>query len=88
MEWMEVATSFRWLEDCYPSPLLGWNPTGGHGSPEAGNQGPFRTGMCRGQGSCLCPEDLAEERHLKRPCHCSLEMTVNLEKDKFLPVGI
>lgn len=30
----------------------------------------------------------AEERHLKRPCHCSLEMTVNPEKDKFLPVGI
>lgn len=29
-----------------------------------------------------------EERHLKRQYYCSLEMTVNLEKDKFLTVGV
>lgn len=58
MGWTEVATPFRWFEDWYPSPILGWNPTGGHGSKEAGDQGPCRTGMCRGQGNCLSLEDL------------------------------
>lgn len=86
----EVATPVKWFEGRYLSPNLGWNPTAGHGSTEAGDQVPFRAGMCRGQGNCLCLEgwERGNTSPNERQYHCSLEMTVTQEKDKFSTGGI
>lgn len=81
MGWIEVAVPLKWFEDCHLSPVLGWNLTVSMEAQLLGTRS--LSGLEQSEDrETSCLKDGCEEKDI------SLEMTVNLEKDKFLTVGI
>lgn len=61
---MGVAAPFKWLEDCYLSPILDWNLTASMGAQCQGTR--CLSGLDRSEGrETACLEDGCEESLLK-----------------------
>lgn len=72
MGWMDVATPFKWFEDCCLSPILGWNLTAGMETHGTGTRYLLELEHSVDRETA-CLEDGCEESHLKiRQHYCSL----------------